>query len=120
MQRARDIGDRVLNLPRELRTLPFELPPYVVRSLCNQLLEHMSRNFLPQAEMLGEDRIALGPSYHVQKAEIREAGAIVRRNRVHYFPITARHKLVRHHGWNGASFGDRQKVSLAFGSSIGN
>ena len=120
MQRARDIGHRGLNLARQIRTFPLELSSYVVRSLCDQLLEHMSRNFLPKAELLGKDRIALGPFDHVQKAEIREASAIVRRNRVHYFPIAARHKLVRHHGGNGTSFGDRQKVRLAFGSSIGN
>src|SRR5262245_55394816 len=80
MQRARDIGHRVLNLASQLRTLPFEFPSYVVRSLCNQLLEYMSRNFLPKAEVLGEDRIALRPFNHVQKAEIRQASAIVRRN----------------------------------------
>jgi hypothetical protein len=80
----------------------------------------VSRNFFPKAEVLGEDRIGLTPFDHVQEAEIREASAIVRRNRVHNFPIAARHEFVRHRDGNGTSFGDRQKVWLAFSSNIGN
>src|SRR5258708_101129 len=53
----------------------------------------MSRNFFSKAEVLGEDRIGLGPLYHMQKAEIRDASAIVRRNGVHNFPIAARHEF---------------------------
>ena len=70
--------------------------------------------------MLGEDRIALRPFDHVQKAEIGDASAIVRCNRVHHLPIAVRHKFVRHHDGNITSFGDRQKVCLAFSSSTGN
>jgi hypothetical protein len=80
----------------------------------------MSRNFLPKAEALGEDRISLRPFDQVQKAEIREASTIVRRNRVRYFPVTARHEFVRNCDRNGISLGDRQKVWLTFGSNSGN
>src|SRR5271155_218231 len=80
----------------------------------------MSRNFLPKANMLGEDRIAFRPFNHLQKAEIREPSAIVHYNGVYYFPIAACHEFVRHHNWNGTAFGDREKVGLALGSDTGN
>ena len=45
---------------------------------------------------------------------------MVRRNRVHYFPVAACHEFVRYHDGNGISLGDRQKVWLALGSNGGN
>ena len=58
-------------------TLAFEPLPHVVRRLGDQLLEDVPGNVLAQAELLGEDRIALGPFDHVQEAEIRQARAVV-------------------------------------------
>ena len=52
--------------------LAFEPPLHVVRRLGDQLLENVPRDVLTQAELLGENGIALGPLDHVQEAEIRE------------------------------------------------
>ena len=50
---------------------------HVVRRLGDQLLEDVPGDVLAQAELLGEDGIALGPLDHVQEAEVREARAII-------------------------------------------
>src|SRR6266852_9933925 len=72
MQRAGDIGHRGLNLANHLGTLAFEPLSYVVRRLCNQLLEKVPGDVLAQTKLLGENGIAFGAFDHVQKAETRE------------------------------------------------
>ena len=69
MQRAGDIGHRGLNLANHLGTLAFEPLSYVVRRLCNQLLEKVPGDVLSQTELFGENGIAFGTFDHVQKAE---------------------------------------------------
>src|SRR4051794_1952793 len=82
-------------------------------------MEHVSRNFLPNTEVFGENRIALGPPNHMQEAKLRNASAMVSRNRAYDFPISARDKLVGHHIRNKGSFCNCQKMRLALCSSIG-
>ena len=97
----------------------FEPLLHVVRRLGDQLLENVPGDVLTQAELLGENGIALGPLDHVQKAEIREARAIVVGDRVHDFLVAARHQHVGDRLLDRFAFRDREQMRLAFGADVG-
>ena len=107
-------------MPGHVGAFAFQPLLYVVRRLCDQLLENVPGNVLAQAESLGENGIAVGPLDHVQKAEIRETGAIVSGDGVHDFLIAARHQHIRDQLLDRFSFRDREQMGLALGADVGN
>ena len=100
---------------------PFvQQPPFdVVRRLGDQLLENVPRDILTQAEMLGENGIALGALDHVQEPEFGEMRASIGRDRIHDFPVASGHQHVGDPLLESLPFGDREQMRLALDADIG-
>src|SRR2546423_7856476 len=79
----------------------------------------MPRDVLTQTELLGENGIAFGPLDHVQKAELREARAVVFSDGVHDLLIAAGYEHVRYRLINRFPFRNREQMRLAFGADVG-
>ncbi len=95
-----------------------QLASNVIGGLCHKLLEDVSRDVLPQAELLDQNRIVGRAFDHLQKAEIRNGGSAIAGHRNQDVAIAAGHQLVGYDFGKRAAFGDGQHMRLALGPDV--